>query len=126
MATHILLVDDDEADRYACDRGLAHHGFAVTSIASSMQALDLLQQGGRFDVLVTDLRLEKGEPHGLALANMIRSRWPGTPVIFVTAYPELLADDEARERILRKPIPIDALAAEIRAALAGAAEPTPD
>jgi DNA-binding response OmpR family regulator len=36
------------------------------------------------------MKLSAGEPHGLALARMIKNKRPHVPIILMTAHPELL------------------------------------
>jgi CheY-like chemotaxis protein len=46
-------------------------------------------------VVVTDINLPEGEPHGLALARMIKNKKPHVPIILMTAHPELLNKEVA-------------------------------
>ena len=112
MAT-ILLVEDDEASRYAASRELQTAGHRVIAVDGSMRALDIAA-AEKIDLLVTDVRLPPGQPHGLALGAMLRNRLPDLPVVYVTGSPELV-DGEAHGlyRILPKPIAAGILRATI-------------
>jgi DNA-binding response OmpR family regulator len=58
-----------------------------------MAALDVFKSD-EIDVVVTDAKLPaRGDPHGSALARMIRHRSAHAPVILMSAHPELLAQD---------------------------------
>ena len=110
MAT-ILLVEDDEASRYVASRELQRAGYRVIAVEGSMRALDIAA-AEKVDLLVTDVRLPPGQPHGLALGAMLRNRLPNLPVVYMTGVPELV-DGEAHGlyRILPKPVAAGALVA---------------
>ena len=115
VSKRILLVDDDEAFRYATKAHLTLTGLDVVARAGSMAALEALDGERRFDLLVADIRMPPGEPHGLALARMARTRHPELPVVFVTAYSDLNPEDVAETGpLLRKPFELDTLALAIR------------
>ena len=70
------------------------------------------------DLVITDIRLLKGEPHGLSLARTIRNARPRIPVILVTAYPELLAGETALPGLVfNKPVELATLLNAARACL---------
>jgi CheY-like chemotaxis protein len=107
----ILLVEDEEASRYVATRELQAAGHRVIAVEGSMLALDIAAVE-KIDLLVTDVRLPPGQPHGLALGAMLRNRLPHLPVVYVTGFPELV-DGEAHDfcRILPKPVAAGALVA---------------
>jgi CheY-like chemotaxis protein len=114
----ILIVEDDAAFAYAAARHLLHEGYETIVAASSMAALNELD-AHKIDIVVTDVRLLDGEPHGLSLARMVASRRPRIPVIIVTAYPEILADEPALPGpVLHKPLEIAELSQQVGACLA--------
>ncbi len=94
--TSILVVEDDEAIRTACRRGLDERGYAVATAATGLGGLELLINTGA-DVVLLDLGLP--DVDGLALISMIRALDSG-------------ADD-----YVVKPFGTDQLAARIRAVL---------
>jgi DNA-binding NtrC family response regulator len=82
-------------------------------------ALDLAKTGYG-NLLLTDVRLRAGEPHGVTLALMIRLSRPDLPIILMTAYPELRELIDSRlGPILAKPVDPDAMLAAVETALAG-------
>ena len=70
------------------------------------------------DVVITDVRLKEGEPHGIALARMIRNRDSAMPVVLVTGYPEMLQSEQPLPgQVLIKPVELAALAGVVKASL---------
>ena len=114
----ILFVEDDEAFRYAACRYLKAKGYAVVDVASSMDALRVIDRGG-IDVLITDVTLQAKEPHGIALARMIRTKHPYLPILFVTG----ITDVERLEggipgEVLYKPVELAELSRKVQELLA--------
>ena len=114
----ILIVEDDPAFAYAVQRHLEGHKYRVISVENSMDALNQFDREN-IDLVITDIRLLKGEPHGLSLARTIRNARPRIPVILVTAYPELLAGETAIPGLVfNKPVELATLLGAVRACLA--------
>jgi CheY-like chemotaxis protein len=106
----ILLVDDDEAFRYSAARHLTDAGYVVIAAADSMAALRELGAGVAIDLLLTDIVMPHGKPHGLALARMARMRRSHLPIVLMTGYDGVVgADTELPGPIFRKPIDMVAL-----------------
>jgi CheY-like chemotaxis protein len=85
----VLIVEDDEAFAYATSRYLQSLGYTTVVANGSLAAFRELDRQ-QVDVVITDMRLHKGEPHGASLGRMIRNRDPAMPVFLVTAIPSLL------------------------------------
>ena len=69
---------------------LVEAGFDVTSVETGDEALEAL--GGitdRFRVLVTDIHMP-GKTDGISLAQIVRARFPGVPIIYTTGRPDAL------------------------------------
>ena len=113
----ILIVEDDAAFAYAASRHLEGAGYRTIVVGSSMAAFEKLDGGG-VDLVITDVRLVDGEPHGLALGRMIGTRRPKIPVILVTAYPDILEGEALPGPVLRKPVDLSTLSQAVRASLA--------
>jgi two-component system response regulator FlrC len=79
----ILLVDDDPAVRDAMASFLARAGFAVTDAAGGAEALGKAD-GGRFDLVVSDMKMPGMT--GLELLQALRGRGDATPFVLLTAY----------------------------------------
>jgi CheY-like chemotaxis protein len=116
---HILAVDDDEASCYATSRALSNVGFVVTHTSDALKALQLLDTDGRFDLLLTDIKMP-GQPHGFALANMARLRRPGIKILYLTNYPELAESEPAARfgKLVQKRDDVAVLVDEVLQALA--------
>ncbi len=79
----ILFVDDHEVlARLSCEI-LEMQGYRAVCAYSAAEALDKFEKE-RFDILVTDFRMEG--MNGLELARQIHQRDPQVPVIIVTGY----------------------------------------
>jgi CheY-like chemotaxis protein len=79
----ILFVDDHELlARLSCEI-LEMQGYRAASAYSAQDALDKLK-GQKFDLLVTDFRMEG--MNGLELARQVHANSPEIPVIIVTGY----------------------------------------
>ncbi len=79
----ILFVDDHELlARLSCEI-LEMQGYRAVSAYSAQDALDKLK-GQKFDLLVTDFRMEG--MNGLELAKQVHASSPEIPVIIVTGY----------------------------------------
>ncbi|SMB30591.1 Acetoacetate metabolism regulatory protein AtoC [Sterolibacterium denitrificans] len=85
MSEHlkILVVEDDEALRDALLITLEAAGHAASGADGGPQALQLLAQHS-FNMVVSDLRMAPMD--GLELLHEIRARWPGLPVLLMTAF----------------------------------------
>lgn len=116
----ILVVEDNEDVRELAETMLASAGYAVVSAPSGEQALDLLEHGGAVDLVFTDVMMPGGM-NGLQLADQVRARRPGTPILVTTGYmDELPATQGPRLDILSKPYRQEDLLARVRAILPGA------
>jgi CheY-like chemotaxis protein len=110
-----LLVDDEDLVRMSTADMLSDLGYSVVEAASAEEALRLMQNGLRPDLLVTD-HLMPGMS-GADLARAVHAERPGTPVLVVSGYAESegIAPDLPR---LSKPFRADELAGSL-AQLAG-------
>lgn len=114
----ILLVDDDEATRYAMARWLKGRGYEVTIARDCLEALGHADAGARFDLLVIDIVMPSGGLHGIAFGRMMRARVPGIPTIYITGHPDLPEVGELSHPVFKKPVDMDALLTAIEAELA--------
>lgn len=110
LTGRILLVEDEEELRAMAERTLSTVGLTVVSASSAEEALEMLQDPGSFDALVTDVILPGLS--GIQLAARVLSDSPDLPVMYVTAYPggangAALPDDH--HLVLRKPYRPDVL-----------------
>ena len=84
-AAKILLVEDEGLIRMMTAEGLEAEGFEVTAARNGDEAAQLLDDGGVFDVLFTDVRMP-GTLDGVDLAAYARRRYPLIPVLIVSGY----------------------------------------
>jgi CheY-like chemotaxis protein len=112
--TRLLFVDDDEGFRYAAARALRGAGYEVVAVPDYREALEALEAGQVFDLLMTDIVMPD-RIHGFALARMARMRQQGLRVLYMTAFD--VPTEDAFGKVLRKPIPVDQLIEEVRSAL---------
>ena len=83
VAGNILIVEDDTALAETLSRALGMRGFAVTTRASGLEALTLLESQD-FDVVITDLHMDNMD--GLVFCERIAQSRPDVPVIVITAF----------------------------------------
>jgi DNA-binding response OmpR family regulator len=109
MPDRILVIEDDEPTRYACERALSRAGYRTHGYTSYFEAAEDIDKGAGA-LLVVDLQLPPRTPKGLAVARMARLRRPGPPIIFVTCFHELaeLPDPEMGP-VMLKPVELDLL-----------------
>ena len=82
----VLVVEDEAHVRKIAARALAEAGFRVLEAESGDQALDLLKNGDRPAVVLTDVVLPGMS--GSDLAAAIERVAPGTRVLFTSGYPD--------------------------------------
>jgi two-component system, NtrC family, response regulator PilR len=82
-ARHVLIVEDEASFREVLELGLGPEGFLTHGVASLGEAKAALS-GGRFDVVLSDLRLKDGS--GIDLLSWMKEREDATPVVIMTAY----------------------------------------
>jgi CheY-like chemotaxis protein len=81
----ILIAEDEEALCALCARALATDGHEVKTACDGSDALDLLvREEGRFDLLVTDIRMPIMD--GIALALAAARDYPDLTILLMTGY----------------------------------------
>ncbi|WP_089173893.1 response regulator [Bosea sp. AS-1] len=85
--SRILVVDDEEPLRLLVARGLGMDGHACVTAADGAEALDILvAEQGRFDLLLTDIRMPLMD--GIALALAAKQQFPELTIMLMTGYAE--------------------------------------
>ncbi|CAN7312492.1 PAS domain S-box protein [Phenylobacterium sp. LjRoot225] len=105
----ILLVDDDPVLLKALGDALSADGHMVTAANDGQSGIDAFgaadDDGGRFDVVITDLGMPRVD--GRQVASAIKTRSPATPVLLLTGWGRgLLADNDIPphvDEVLGKP-----------------------
>ena len=83
MEAKLLIVDDEEIALRNLQHIMEKEGYEVTATQSGTQALAYLEQG-RFDVILTDLRMEGSD--GMDVLKKSRELYPESEVILITGY----------------------------------------
>jgi len=115
----ILLVEDEDMVRAVAERALTRHGYKVLTAAHGEEALELLGEEGRVDLLISDVVMPTMD--GPTLVRQARERFPALPILFMSGY----AEEQLRRSIdidnvafLPKPFSVQQLAEAARAVLA--------
>jgi DNA-binding NtrC family response regulator len=91
----VLVVDDEVKIAELAAAELRDAGFETEYVNGGAAAIRRLE-AGRVDAVVTDLRM--APPDGFAVLDAVRTRWPETIVVVMTAY----ADLETARRALKR------------------------
>ncbi|WP_420474017.1 nitrogen regulation protein NR(I) [Noviherbaspirillum sp. ST9] len=114
----IWIVDDDESIRWVLEKALARENLATKSFSNAREVMDALQTSVP-QVLVSDIRMP-GES-GLELLQTVKTKYPGLPVIVITAFSDLDSAVAAFQggafEYLAKPFDVDKAVELIRRAL---------
>jgi DNA-binding NtrC family response regulator len=81
----ILIVEDDEAQRFLYHEELVEEGYEVVLAKNGKEALKCLEKSF-FDLIMLDIRMP--QMNGTEFLGKISGRWKETAVIIHTAYPE--------------------------------------
>ncbi len=79
----ILIADDDGGICHSLEEILSHDGCEVVTARDGTEAIEALEAGS-FDVVLSDVVMPKMD--GYDLFQAIRKRWPGLPVLMMTAF----------------------------------------
>jgi two-component system, cell cycle sensor histidine kinase and response regulator CckA len=125
---HILLVEDEEELRNANAEFLLSMGYTVTRAASGLEALQLLEQAGPVDLVITDVVMPKLS--GPEFAGRLLEMRPSTRVLFISGYANAVVlksgTSQLRTPFLQKPYTLRQLAAKIQEVLAAEAAESVD
>ncbi|MBB6180609.1 PAS domain S-box protein [Pseudorhizobium flavum] len=113
----ILAVDDDALVLMNTTLMLEDLGHQVVEAFNGAQALEVLEKGERFDLVLTDHSMPKMT--GAELATRIHERWPNLPVVLATGYAELPSGEGGKLPKLSKPFSQSQLAEILASALPG-------
>ena len=117
MNPRLLIADDEEAILFAMHEYFVALGYDVNCVRSQEEARALLD-ARHYAVVIADLRDAGGAAEGLALVGDVRSRWPETHTIILTAYGSPEIEEQARrigvEVFLNKPVQLDHVAGIVR------------
>lgn len=121
MGNHRIMVIDDE--KIVCDMTkmtLQQEGYDVETFLNAAPALERLKEQ-KFDVVITDYKMKGID--GMEVLKTVKSLYPDTKVIMITAFANLDAAIEALRSDVHdffpKPVKIKELKASIARALGG-------
>ncbi len=85
-AAKLLIIDDERIALRNLEHVMKKEGYDVTATQSGPNALKLLEEQ-QFDVVLTDLRMEKVD--GMQILKKTRELYPDTEVVMITGYATL-------------------------------------
>ena len=107
-----ILVVDDEVDILETVRQLMEYKFpdARTVVVPSATAALAVLESTPVDLMITDFRMPGMD--GAALVDLVRKKWPRTPMFMMTAYLEPATHEELARRVpglevMAKPLELD-------------------
>src|SRR5947209_965894 len=105
-AHRVLIVDDEESIRTYASRVLGRAGYETAVASGGLEALKLVDEQPRFDLLLADVVMP--EMHGDELARRLLCREPDLKVLYFTGYRDTLFEARAtlgkNEAFLEKPV----------------------
>lgn len=119
--SRILIAEDEEVLRAMCARALLTEGHHVETAGDGSEALEILiRERGRFDLLLTDVRMPIMD--GIALALAAARDFPDLTILLMTGY----ADQRERAKgldalvhdVIAKPFSVAELRGAVSEALA--------
>jgi two-component system, cell cycle response regulator CpdR len=115
----ILIAEDEEALRGFVVRALTQDGHEVFAAPDGAEALDLLaRNGGRFDLLLADIKMPVMD--GIALALAVARDYPKVIILLMTGYADQRERAHGLDALIHDVITKPFTLAEIRAAVRGA------
>lgn len=93
MPAKILLIEDEEMLRFTITTILENAGYEVLALESYKKAMEIIPSGS-FDVIFTDIMLEKGNT-GMDILKEVKDRKLICPVVIFTGYPSLETASES-------------------------------
>jgi len=119
----ILLVEDEDMVRAVAERALTRQGYEVTTASDGDEGLELVEEGGEFDLVVSDVVMPSMD--GPAMAREIRKLQPRLPILFMSGYAEeqLRRDiDIEAMHFMPKPFSVAQIADKVAEVLASSAK----
>lgn len=112
----ILLADDDAATRDMVHRALEGAGHSVEVTQDGNEALEQLKEGGKFDLLVTDVEMPMLD--GIALAEQSFPLQPGIRVLLMSGFADQLGRaselSSPHVAVISKPFTLDQVRESVR------------
>jgi two-component system cell cycle sensor histidine kinase/response regulator CckA len=115
----VLLVEDEDMVRAVAERALARAGYTVTTARDGEEGLGIVEEGGQFDIVVSDVVMPGID--GPAMVRAIRKYAPRVPVLFMSGYAEAQLRKEidvAGAQFLPKPFSVQQITDKVGEVLA--------
>jgi CheY-like chemotaxis protein len=114
----VLLVEDNQLVGEFAAQLIGDLGYGNMWVPSAQEALALIEaEPGKFDIVFTDVVMPGTS--GIELAETLRSRFPGLPVVLTSGYSQVLAAEGTHGfELLQKPYTADGLACVLQNATA--------
>ncbi len=118
MLLTVLVVEDEVIVRMTIAEYLRDEGYDVVEAGTADEALTILQNGTKIDLVFTDVRMP-GSIDGCELARRVRAHWPKLPVILTSGYSDelLTARSISEDIVVPKPYRPQAIVTTIKAVL---------
>jgi two-component system, cell cycle sensor histidine kinase and response regulator CckA len=122
MTRHILVVEDDEAYSRVVKRMLEAAGFQVTTASNFATALPIIEGTALVDLMLADINMPIGTPHGLSIGLMAESKRHNLKIIYMSGSvdPAQIARFAPHAKLLRKPFSAQELLQAIKTAFGDA------
>lgn len=119
VTRHILVVEDDEAYSRLVRRMLEAAGFRVTTAGNFVAALPVIEGTDQVDLLLADINMPSGTPHGLSIGLMAESKRHGLKIVYMSGSvdPAQIARFAPSAKLLRKPFTSQEMMQAIKATL---------
>lgn len=117
----VLLVEDEDTVRMVAERALVRAGYTVTTARDGEEGLEKVEQGGGFDIIVSDVVMPSMD--GPAMARAIRQLAPDMPILFMSGYAEQQLRREigiVNVQFLAKPFSVQQISDKVGAVLGAA------
>ncbi len=116
---HILVVEDDEAYARLVRRMLEPAGFRVTTATDFVTALPIIESSDEVDLLLADINMPPGTPHGLSIGLMAESKRGNLKIVYMSGSIETaeVARFAPNATLLRKPFTASELLGAVKSAL---------
>src|SRR5215471_9754557 len=81
---HIVVVEDDPQYRRLVVRMLESAGYRATATDGFSAALSAIESAQHVDLLLADIGMPAGSPHGLSIGKVAQHRKPGLKVVYMS------------------------------------------
>lgn len=113
----VLLAEDDGAMLDMVQRALTGDGHTVVATHDGQEALDALNGGASFDVMLTDIHMPSVD--GISLAKAAVQKLPKLKIVLMSAYTDTAIPDAVKgniSEVLSKPLALDKVRAAVKKA----------